>query len=111
MVLAHESLHNGWNDRLHIHCDGCHKDGLVGRREARGVGTALDRELYGPKAMKEGRIHWHAVKLEVVNRSQRMRDRPERDDLYSIMIGSGRVKVGIAREDPQLQKVLFISIQ
>ena len=44
--------------------------------------------------MKEGRIHWHAVKLEVVNRSQRTRDRPKCDELQSIMTGSGIVKAG-----------------
>ena len=97
MVPAHDSLHNGWKDRLYNQCEGCHKDELMGRREVRRAGTALDRDHYGPKAMKEGRIHWHAVKLEVVNCSQRMRDRPERDELQSIMIGLGRVKVGDSR--------------
>ena len=81
MVPAHDKLHNVWNEWLFIHCEGFHKDGLVGRREVRGVGTALDREHYGPKAMREGCIHWHAIKLEVVNHSQRMRYPPERDEL------------------------------
>ena len=81
VVPAHDSLHNGWKYRIYNHSEGFHKDGLVGRREVRRVGTTLDRDHYGLKAMKEGRIHWHVVKLEVVNHSQRMRDHPEHDKL------------------------------
>ena len=69
----------------------------MGRREVRRAGTALDREHYGLKAMKEGCIHWHAVKLKVVNRSQKMRDWLKRGERQGIMARSGRAKDGGCR--------------
>ena len=42
----------------------------------------------------EDRIIWHAVKLTVVNRSQRRRDWIERGKEQDIMTGLGRVKEG-----------------
>ena len=69
----------------------------MGRKEVRGAGTVLDKKLYGLEAMKADRIHWHATNIEVVNRSQWMRDRPAHGALQRIMIGSWIVKAGDSR--------------
>ena len=77
MEPKHDSPQYGRRERLYMHCKGSLKARSVGMREVSNAGTGPAIDYDSGISMTEDHIIWHAIKIKVANRLQKIRDRRE----------------------------------